>query len=80
MMYLVVIRHSMDDVPVLLTADKAEADALTDGILPEAVQHHTDRYDELAGIDASTPVCMALLTFDAKGQLMHVRVGKDLDV
>ena len=72
--YLVVIRHSCDDIPLLLTGSLAEAMQFASQV------DEDDGEDEKAflGIDATTPVCVSVMHF-VGGRVAKIECGKCFD-
>ncbi len=73
-MYLVVVRHALDDLPVLLTADRTAAMAAAETATPNS----GDPAADVLGIDVSTPGHVALYTFE-DGVLTDASEVKDFD-
>lgn len=77
--YLVSIRCTMDDVPVLLTDDAPTAIDLATNILDEAVWGALEHYGKIDGIDVTTPICMAITEFNAAGRVVATRTYRNLE-
>lgn len=72
--FLVMLRHSEDDLPLLVTSDGAEAVDYAKRVLPD------DGEDVKAtlGIDASTPLCVWVYQF-AAGKIVLATLIKEFD-
>jgi hypothetical protein len=70
--YLVVSRHTIDDVPVRLFATVAAArDYCNDQSELAADESHAC---DVLGIDVSTPCAVAIYAFDANGKMASVEI------
>ena len=58
--YLVLLRHTMDDLPLYVTSDRPQAEMVAKRVRP------TDgaKAKAVLGVDASTPVCVGIVTFE----------------
>jgi hypothetical protein len=72
-MYLVVLSHTMDDLPIRLCKTREEAEGIAaglDGEVPEPIA-------ETFMTDASTPCCVKIVEFNDAGEVTEVSVVKD---
>lgn len=72
--FLAALRHTMDDIPLRLFATEAEAWHFAAGV----GTNDGEREKDLLVIDASTPVCVAVYTFEA-GLLSSCTIVKSFD-
>lgn len=63
-MYLVLLRHTIDDLPVRLCATRDEAVAAASALSWEP----DDRVRETFSTDCSTPCAIAIVEFDEQGR------------
>ncbi len=77
MKYLVVVRHAMDDIPIHLCDDRNEALARAGAVDPDNPEHSTT--PEYWGVDASTPMFVAIVTFGDDGKPVSVENVRNLD-
>lgn len=71
-MYLVLLCHSMDDFPLLLTDDEKMARDLAESASPDVPESIADLFK----VDANTPVCTKIVTFRL-GRPVEVEVVKE---
>lgn len=77
MKYLVIVRHTMDDIPIHLCDTKEEALVRAGAIDPDNPEHPTT--PEYWGTDASTPMFVGIVTFDDTGKAIEVENVLDLE-
>jgi len=70
--YLVVLRHTMDDIPLLLTSDEQEAIDFAKTVGPD----YGEREKITLNTDCGTPVIVAIYPF-LDGKLVGMREVKD---
>ena len=74
-MYLVLLRHTMDDLPVRLCDTRAEALQ----VAKEIAWEPSERDRRILKIDCSTPVCVSIVRFDAKGHAAKLEIVRDFE-
>jgi hypothetical protein len=74
-MYLVLLRHDMDDLPVKLCKTFKEARIFAKNLdgMP------TDKMCEVFDTDCSTPNCIAIVAFNGKGDPVDMTIVRDLN-
>lgn len=76
-MFMVVLRHSQDDIPYRLCQTRAEAEA----VLTTATEEKAYEYGDRLRLACSTPVCWWIYEFDANGELVggdNIREAEDI--
>lgn len=71
-LYLVLLRHTMDDLPIFLTPNQGEAESVAASTLPD--DRNAQRAEEVLGIDCSTPLNTTVVRFKADGTPCGMKV------
>ncbi len=75
-MYLVMIRHNLDDIPLRLFNHHGQAIAFAQQVWPNAGGPEMD----LMGIDANTPASVAIAEFSPSGHMIKFDIVKKFEV
>lgn len=76
MQYLVILSHTMDDIPIRLFEDRDEALAFADGLPWEAP---SDLMQRLELPDCSTPASVTIVVFNNEGLPISRVIVKEYD-
>lgn len=74
-MFLVVLRHSMDDIPVAIYGSRGEAEQRIASLSWDVSDWHREHFHS----DASTPISMGVMQFDCKGQPVHYEAVRSFE-
>jgi len=66
------LRHSMDEIPLYLTSNKTDAFEFANNAKPDSDQ----REQGIIGIDATTPINVAVYEFGSDGKLANFDIVK----